>query len=406
MTHVVQQGGVQRSLQKKGKPDAIIKEHGDLKQVPPEVSASCSIAEASPIDEQRIDYNTNSFVLNDSTKPILDDFAKRWKADGKNKNVRIDGYASANGTEPLNWRLSCSRANTVKKELMHPSNGGAGVTEGAITTYAHGETNRFSHNQFLPNQTATITSEIKIDHHPFSPDRGNEAYDKKELKAYCSKGDYSNGKDEKADKDHDLEQGRYPEKENFFLINYYDYFGGEKGALKDFTQGFGFGTLFEPSTQDGNRLKDHFLYDNGNRINFDPYTDMSRIIGKEKGFKLFDTLFRSEVTKYIDRTGSLCGFDGNAFLLLNNPGYFKDQLFAHAVMGGYNRIEIHMELAQAKTIRFIKYKIYDHFGAGLGDAGSLLPGLAALYYLQHFAGKKGVKYTPFIWSVEIRRDGP
>lgn len=161
LTHVVQQGGAAGRLQKK--PTATpIQEHGDTAQVPDEVAASCNIAETSPADEQRINYETNTFTLNDATRSALDDFARRWNEGGADKNVRVDGYASTTGNEPLNWRLSCSRANTVIQELIKPSDGGKGIPVQFLSMYAHGATNRFSQIAFPPNQTATLTSEIKI----------------------------------------------------------------------------------------------------------------------------------------------------------------------------------------------------------------------------------------------------
>jgi outer membrane protein OmpA-like peptidoglycan-associated protein len=170
LTHVVQQTGGKSQVQRQAAGAAgAIKEHGDITQVPAEVAAGCNIAQTSPADEQRINYATSSFSLNDTTKATLDDFVRRWTADGTNKDVRIDGYASISGTEELNWRLSCSRANSVMQELMHPSNGIPGIPSRYLSLYAHGATNRFSQAQLLPNQTATLTSEIRIIPPPVIP---------------------------------------------------------------------------------------------------------------------------------------------------------------------------------------------------------------------------------------------
>jgi len=164
LTHVVQQGGGKSQVQKQtdvgaGTPT---QEHGDLTMIPENVKKDCNISETSPADEQRINYETSSFSLNDATRAVLDDFVKRWTADGTNKLVRIDGYASTSGTEDQNWGLSCSRAKSTLDELMHPSNGIPGIPQIYLSVYAHGATNRFSQAQLLPNQTATLTSEIKI----------------------------------------------------------------------------------------------------------------------------------------------------------------------------------------------------------------------------------------------------
>ena len=166
LTHVVQQTGGKSVVQRQASSGTAIKEHGDITRVPADVSASCNIAETSPADEQRINYPTDSFTLNDITRATLDDFARRWNADGTNKHVRIDGYASTSGTEEHNWRLACSRANSVVQELTHPSNGTPGIPSRFISFFTHGETNRFSREQLIPNQTATLTSEIRVNPNP------------------------------------------------------------------------------------------------------------------------------------------------------------------------------------------------------------------------------------------------
>lgn len=166
LTHVVQQGGSNIVQKQLSLPIIqLVKEHGDLAQVPPDIG-TCQIATTSSTNEQEVPYTRDSHSLNPSTQLILNDFVHQWRLQGANKNVRIDGYASVEGVEPHNWQLSCSRAITVKNGLQSPTNGEQGIPENFISVYAHGETNRFSQTQYFPNRIATITSSIPINPNP------------------------------------------------------------------------------------------------------------------------------------------------------------------------------------------------------------------------------------------------
>jgi hypothetical protein len=134
-------------------------------------------------------------------------------------------------------------------------------------------------------------------------------------------------------------------------------------------------------------------------IGFDPSSTMSQIIGNAPAFKAFAQKFEDQVKRQIAASHSLCGFDGNRYLAQLRPAYFHDPLYAYTVMGGYQRLEVTVGVING-SISF-RYRIYDHFGAGLSDAKSKLPGLPALYYLQHYAGRWGSRYTPFVWWVGI-----
>jgi outer membrane protein OmpA-like peptidoglycan-associated protein len=170
LTHVVQQGDSDTKIQKQGGTGTPIIDHGDFSQIPPEVKLSCRTKDQSPADQQRIYYGSDSYELDNNTRIVLDDFVLRWNKAGANKSVRIDGYASTTGDEPLNWRLSCLRTDSVQQELMNPYNGVAGIPENFISRHAHGQTNRFSQDEFFPNQTATITSDIKVKPDHVDPD--------------------------------------------------------------------------------------------------------------------------------------------------------------------------------------------------------------------------------------------
>ena len=161
--------------------------------------------------------------------------------------------------------------------------------------------------------------------------------------------------------------------------------------------------MFE-STSDDDTLFEHFVSGSGSRLGFTPSMDMATIIGNASAFTTFADDFERAVNDYITANRTLCGFDGDTYISSHRPAYFHSPLFAWAVMGGYSRIEA--RVSQTSGGINVRYKIFDHFGAGVSDAWSYLLGLSAMYYLQHFHGSWGTAYTPFIWSVEIERTSP
>lgn len=301
------------------------------------------------------------------------------------EQIEIHGLASEEGDLNFNLMLSCARAlkarNTIESVLAS-----RGVTAN-ISVYSHG-----------PQQgDAAINRSVALVRHiPATTQEEQPAA------APVCDGIFSDGHDETSDPDHDLDKAHHGGERSPDII-FYDYVGGESGALQDFTIGFFGGTAFE-STSDDDRLFNHFVSGNGSRISFTPSMDMASIIGRSPTFITFAAGFEQAVNTYVVSHGTLCGFDGNAYVSTNRPGYFHSPLFAWAVMGGYSRMEARVQ--QRGSGASVRYKIFDHFGAGVSDAWSYLPGLSALYYLQHFHGTAGTAYTPFIWSVEIERTSP
>jgi hypothetical protein len=80
-------------------------------------------------------------------------FVQRHTAAGTSTRMRADGYASVDGPEDLNWRLSCERAIAIRDELVT-----LGISSQDIVTIAHGETTEFSATEHAPNRRATITA--------------------------------------------------------------------------------------------------------------------------------------------------------------------------------------------------------------------------------------------------------
>src|SRR5262249_49092591 len=80
-------------------------------------------------------------------------------AAGTRPAVRIDGFASTDGPQALNWTLSCDRAAAVARELESPSSGAPGIPNSLIDIFAQGETSEFG-SALEPNRRATISANL------------------------------------------------------------------------------------------------------------------------------------------------------------------------------------------------------------------------------------------------------
>ena len=102
-------------------------------------------------------FDISSSDLKASGRADVAAFARAWVADGSTPQVFVDGWASEDGPQPLNWRLSCERAEAVKAALV-----ARGVPAGKITTLAHGESTQFSTSDLTKNRRAIITQQPAI----------------------------------------------------------------------------------------------------------------------------------------------------------------------------------------------------------------------------------------------------
>ncbi len=98
-------------------------------------------------------FGLSSSTLSAKDRKAVADFVKSWIAGGSREEVNIDGYASMDGPQELNWRLSCDRAEAVKAELI-----AQGVPAGNITTFAHCETDEFSRTSLEQNRRAIVST--------------------------------------------------------------------------------------------------------------------------------------------------------------------------------------------------------------------------------------------------------
>jgi outer membrane protein OmpA-like peptidoglycan-associated protein len=146
LTHAVQQSGglVQPQIQCMGDPS----------QLPS--GLACPVAHDSPgVSDLDIIFRVNSANLSSSDEAAIDNFVNNWHASGANENLRLDGYASPEGTDNLNWTLSCNRAMAVKNALTSPASGGPGIPASYIEMFAHGETSEFA-AAYSPNRRVSI----------------------------------------------------------------------------------------------------------------------------------------------------------------------------------------------------------------------------------------------------------
>jgi outer membrane protein OmpA-like peptidoglycan-associated protein len=129
---------------------------GDLRKVP--TGLACPVADTSPTPPiQSHTFAQSDDVLTPSQRSDVENFVISWHAAGTNPIVRVDGYASTEGGDELNWVLSCDRAQAVAQELMNPTSGAQGIPPDFVDIFAHGETSEFS-PRLEPNRRATITT--------------------------------------------------------------------------------------------------------------------------------------------------------------------------------------------------------------------------------------------------------
>jgi outer membrane protein OmpA-like peptidoglycan-associated protein len=172
LAHVVQQGAAGPTVDSlensDSAPPAIsriaessppsVQRLGDVSQVPP--TMICPVAVDNPANvDTAVLFSLGSAVMTPAGIAAVSTFVARWNAAGANKPVRVDGYASTDGSDSTNWTLSCDRALMVEAELMAPTGGGAGVPFGQLSHFAQGETSEFGASLPL-NRRATISSDI------------------------------------------------------------------------------------------------------------------------------------------------------------------------------------------------------------------------------------------------------
>lgn len=159
LTHVVQQRAADRIAGRApwaaptqprigGAGGAFVQRQAILKDAPADLP--CNLApNVAPPTGTRIQFTVAGTALSKAEMAKIDAFAKSWAAG----DVLVAGFASPEGPQDLNWRLSCGRAQTVGKRLM-----AKGVPAANIHFWAYGETNAFSTKSLPPNRRVVIST--------------------------------------------------------------------------------------------------------------------------------------------------------------------------------------------------------------------------------------------------------
>jgi len=99
------------------------------------------------------EFRLSDATLTEAQRRTIRTFARTWTTAASQPDIIIDGFASIDGGQELNWRLSCDRAEAILDGLV-----AEGVPRGRITTFAHGESTEFSRTLLPPNRRAILST--------------------------------------------------------------------------------------------------------------------------------------------------------------------------------------------------------------------------------------------------------
>jgi outer membrane protein OmpA-like peptidoglycan-associated protein len=164
LTHTIQQGA-SAAQRMSGAADSVMLSRTPAapsvqrvcESTPPPPDLGCEPATSSTGSGTNIMFGLNSDALTPAQRSTLSAIAAGWHQGGQVAILRIDGFASCDGSANNNWRLSCRRAQTVARELEAPSDGSPGVSTANLQVVAHGETDNFDARALPPNRRAVIT---------------------------------------------------------------------------------------------------------------------------------------------------------------------------------------------------------------------------------------------------------
>jgi RHS repeat-associated protein len=155
--------------------------------------------------------------------------------------------------------------------------------------------------------------------------------------------------------------------------------------------------------KEGLSLLEHFVIGGGTQMGLGPDSYASDRAGEDSDFLEMAERFESEAMIYYEKHGNLNQFNGKQILQEEKP-YMNDTWYLHTIMGGMAQVTAVINSVSADEIS-VTYYLWDHFGGGTNDTKTDLPGLSALYHLQHnFNEGNNAKYfTPFVWYIRIER---
>ncbi len=148
LTHTIQQGGASPGHTFIPQTSSIppdLQLFGDPDEMP--AGLACPPAtDLPPVPSTPVQFSYDSSALSTAAVATIRDVVIRWHAAGGTDTVRLDGYASTEGSDAHNWTLACDRAMAVRGELMNTAGGVAGIPAANIdgNVFAHGETGEFS----------------------------------------------------------------------------------------------------------------------------------------------------------------------------------------------------------------------------------------------------------------------
>lgn len=115
----------------------------------------CQVSTDFGITGDKVKFRVgNATVSTSAQTAAIRGFVSRWQHAGSSDDVRVDGYASVDGPNDLNWRLSCRRALSVAGALA------SDIPSGKINTRAHGPTDEFSPSDPTEDRVAVISSTV------------------------------------------------------------------------------------------------------------------------------------------------------------------------------------------------------------------------------------------------------
>jgi outer membrane protein OmpA-like peptidoglycan-associated protein len=156
LTHVVQQSGTL------GRAPALIQRLGDPRQRPASVTCPLPTSSTATPVLTSVLFPKSGTALTPAAIAELSAVRAEWNAvPFRTARVRIDGFASTDGPQSINWTLSCDRAKAVATELTTPAGGGAGIPAGFLDIFAQGATSEFSPDP-EPNRRVEIRASLPV----------------------------------------------------------------------------------------------------------------------------------------------------------------------------------------------------------------------------------------------------
>jgi len=132
-------------------PQGMVMRQAVLEEAPADLPCELTTASGHSAGTE-ISFGHESSVLTPASRAAIAAFVQAWTDSGSSDDVVVDGFASTDGPQALNWRLSCERAAVVRAELA-----ARGIPATKLRTVAHGESTEFSASELPPNRRVVIS---------------------------------------------------------------------------------------------------------------------------------------------------------------------------------------------------------------------------------------------------------